>query len=191
MTNNLSSSIKTKELNTLKYSQKHDIIKVRKGCVDMWNAFMVRGAAFTNNDIPYSPTTAFTVPVSLVSYEEAKTIHKNAMHNGHTDYIVKAFVHFFLDDQKFDGKERASGGIPKRHWKFSVISQVSSPRISPRTQISLSQLSVTISTECVHSDIGFPLRGSLLSTTSAGERRKHGTIVGTEFRITALLQSAP
>ncbi len=114
MTNNLSSSIKTKELNTLKYSQKHDIIKVRKGCVDMWNAFMVRGAAFTNNDIPYSPTTAFTVPVSLVSYEEAKTIHKNAMHNGHTDYIVKAFVHFFLDDQKFDGKRTGIWWYPEK-----------------------------------------------------------------------------
>lgn len=94
-------------------SQLNDKIKVRRGCIDVWNAFMVRGASFSQNDIPYCPTTAFALPASLVSYEEAKTIHKNAMHNGHTDYCVKAFVHFWIDDQKFDGNRKGIWANPR------------------------------------------------------------------------------
>lgn len=94
-------------------SYSNDIIMVRKGCKDVWNAYMVRGATFSENDIPYCPTTACAVPISLVSYEEAKTIHKNAMHNGHTDYCVKAFVHFCIDDQKFDGNRKGVWANPK------------------------------------------------------------------------------
>lgn len=96
----------------MNYSHSNDIMKVRRGCHDVWNAFMVRGAVYTQNDIPYCPTTAVTIPVSIVSYEEAKTIHKNALHNGHTDYHVKAYVHFWIDDQKFDGNRKGIWTCP-------------------------------------------------------------------------------
>jgi len=90
----------------MKNSKDYGTIKIRRGCKDVWNAFMVRGAVYSPNDIPYCPTTAVALPVSIVSYEEAKTIHKNAMHNGNTDYFVKAYIHFWIDDQKFDGKRK-------------------------------------------------------------------------------------
>ncbi len=87
-------------------SKNYGSFKIRRGCKDVWNAFMVRGAVYSPNDIPYCPTTAVSLPVSIVSYEEAKTIHRNAMHNGNTDYFVKAYIHFWMDDQKFDGKRK-------------------------------------------------------------------------------------
>lgn len=35
---------------------------IRKSNKDMWNAFMVKGASFSKNDIPLCPTTAVEVP---------------------------------------------------------------------------------------------------------------------------------
>ena len=96
----------------MKILQNHDIIKTRKGCKDVWNAFMVSGAAYSLNDIPYCPTTAVALPVSIVSFEEAKAIHKIAIHNGHTDYFVKAYIHFWIDDQKFDGNRKGIWASP-------------------------------------------------------------------------------
>ena len=96
----------------MKNSQTYDKMGPRKGCKDIWNAFMVRGAAFSPNDTPYCPTTALSVPANLVSYEEAKTIHRNAMRNGHTDYCIKAFIHFWIDDQKFDGARKGIWQCP-------------------------------------------------------------------------------
>lgn len=96
----------------MKSLQSYGIINVRKGCKDMWNAFMVRGAVFSPNDIPCCPTTAVAIPTSIVSYEEAKAIHKNAKHNGHTDYHVYAYIHFWIDDQKFDGNRKGIWACP-------------------------------------------------------------------------------
>ena len=76
----------------------------RKGQQDMWNAFMVKGAKFSSNDIPLCPTTALSVPSELISYDAAKTIHRKELKRGNTDYHVNAFIHFYIDDQKFDGK---------------------------------------------------------------------------------------
>lgn len=78
--------------------------KNRNGLQDMWNAFMVRGAKFSVNDIPLCPTTATSLPAKLISYDEAKSIHKKEMRRGNGDYHVDAFIHFYIDDQKFDGK---------------------------------------------------------------------------------------
>ena len=76
----------------------------RNGLLDMWNAFMLKGARFSPNDIPLCPTTAASPPPRLISYDEAKSIHRREMRKGNTDYHVDAFIHFFIDDQKFDGK---------------------------------------------------------------------------------------
>lgn len=76
---------------------------IRNGCADMWNAFMVRGAKFImGSDIPVCPCTAKDIPKRLISYVDAKHLHKiNSRSNN--DYQIDAYVHFYIDDQKFDG----------------------------------------------------------------------------------------
>ena len=77
----------------------------RKGCTDMWNSFMVKGAKFDPiSDIPFCPCTATKAPVKLISYEDAKAIYKKELKAGHKDFFVNAYIHFYIDDQKFDGK---------------------------------------------------------------------------------------
>ena len=68
----------------------------------MWNAFMLEEAKFSVNDIPLCPTTATAVPTRLIAYDEAKAIHKKEMSCGNHNYHVDAFIHFYIDDQKFD-----------------------------------------------------------------------------------------
>ena len=76
---------------------------VRSGCADMWNAVMVRGAEFVlGSDIPICPCTAKGIPKKLISYVEAKHIHKINL-KSNPDYHIDAYVHFYVDDQKFDG----------------------------------------------------------------------------------------
>ena len=75
----------------------------RAGCVDVWNAFMVDGAEFVlGSDIPVCPCTVTETPRELVSYVEARRIHKEYSRSN-PDYHINAFVHFYTDDQKFDG----------------------------------------------------------------------------------------
>ncbi len=76
---------------------------IRNGCADMWNAFMVEGANFVlGSDIPICPCTAKAIPQKLISYVDAKHLHKLNF-NKNSDYHIDAFVHFYIDDQKFDG----------------------------------------------------------------------------------------
>ena len=57
--------------------KKDSNIIIRKGCVDMWNAFMVDGADFTlGSDIPICPCTITELPKNLISYVDAKHLHK-------------------------------------------------------------------------------------------------------------------
>ena len=57
----------------------------RRGLQDMWNAFMLEGATYSNNDIPLCPTTATALPSRLISFEDAKTIHKKESQKGNQD----------------------------------------------------------------------------------------------------------
>ena len=75
----------------------------RPGCKDVWNAFMTEGASFGKYDIPYCPTTATNIPKRLITWEEAKSIHKKHINKKEYDYYEDAFVNWFLDDYKFDG----------------------------------------------------------------------------------------
>ena len=77
--------------------------QTRAGCKDIWNAYMCRGATFTNEDIPYCPTTAETVPTAIITWEEAKHIYKKSLSKGAENFVNSAFVCFYQDDQKFDG----------------------------------------------------------------------------------------
>ena len=73
----------------------------RAGCRDMWNAFMVKGAEFKSRDIPFCPMTATVLPTKLISFTEAKTIYNKRKYE--KDFYMNAFVHFYIDDYKFDG----------------------------------------------------------------------------------------
>ncbi len=77
----------------------------RIGCQDMWNAFMVKDASFTYlSDIPVCPCTAVEPPLQLISYEDAKSLYKKEIKSGNSSFHNNAFIHFYIDDQKFDGK---------------------------------------------------------------------------------------
>ena len=76
---------------------------IRGGIVDIWNAFMLIGAVFDAHDIPFCPTTAKQIPKQLISWPEAKRLHKRAIRRGEKDYRISAFIHFYVDDIKFDG----------------------------------------------------------------------------------------
>lgn len=69
----------------------------------MWNAYMVKAAEFViGSDIPVCPCTAEIISKQLISFADAKHLHKL---NIKTDpnYHIDAFAHFYIDDQKFDG----------------------------------------------------------------------------------------
>ena len=83
----------------------------RKGVQDTWNAFMVDSASFTANDIPILIGSS-KIPVGLIPYDEAKTIYNKRIKN-EPDFKDNRFVHFYIDDQKFDGKKNSIWTFPK------------------------------------------------------------------------------
>ena len=100
--NILGSNTTTKEANALKNSQNSITIKIRKGCKDIWNAYMADGASYSPHDIPFCPTTATELPHALITWEEAKAIYKKNI-SVKSDFRYDAFVCFYIDDYKFDG----------------------------------------------------------------------------------------
>ena len=77
--------------------------KKRPGLVDEWNAYMVQNAKFTDNDIPFCPTTATKIPKSIITYEEAKSIYRDNIRKKNYEFYIKdIFVCFYIDDRKFD-----------------------------------------------------------------------------------------
>lgn len=75
---------------------------IRAGSKDVWNAFMVDGAAFTENDIPVCPTVITAPPTRIITWSEAKNIHKKYSKTDR-NYFYDAFICFYIDDQDFDG----------------------------------------------------------------------------------------
>lgn len=75
----------------------------RKGCKDVWNAYMCKGVSFSRNDIPFCPTTAEDLPAKIIMWDEAKRIYKRELSRENQDFFYYAFVGFYLDDYKFDG----------------------------------------------------------------------------------------
>lgn len=92
-------------------------------CHDMWNSFMVKEAIFSPNDIPLCPTTAILPPSKLISYDDAKSIHYRELKKGNHHYHVDAFIHFFIYDQKFDGKKSSIWLYPEK--ALDIISHFS------------------------------------------------------------------
>ena len=83
---------------------------IRKGCKDIWNAFMCEGADFTShskNDIPFCPTTATEIPKDIITWDEAKRLYRNALARKDKHFFCNAFICWFIDDYKFDGPRGA------------------------------------------------------------------------------------
>lgn len=67
--------------------------KIRKGCKDVFNAFMVKDEQFDGKyDIPICSSSVAEIPTKLIAYDLTKS-----------SVEYDAFVHFYIDDQKFDG----------------------------------------------------------------------------------------
>ncbi len=76
---------------------------VRNGCKDIWNAFMCEGSSFSENDIPFCPTTATCIPKTIITWDEAKRLYRNAKARKDENFFCDAFVCWYIDDYKFDG----------------------------------------------------------------------------------------
>lgn len=83
-----------------------------QSCKDNWNSFMYENADFSksDNDIPYCPTTASKLPTNIVTWDEAVTLYNKDIRKD-KDFYCDAFVCWYKDDYKFDGK----GGIWYRY----------------------------------------------------------------------------
>ena len=96
-------------------NKSYGTIVVRKGLVDLWNAFMLEGAELhPDTDLPLCPTTAQDVPTALISWREAKHIHRKEMLRRNSRYHCDAFIHFYYDDRYFDGKLSSIWTFPKK-----------------------------------------------------------------------------
>jgi hypothetical protein len=79
-----------------------NVSEIRKGCKDNFHAFMVKGAKFDGYyDIPFIPQNIDTDLKRLIAYDKTYK------------YIYKPgdVVHFYLDDQKFDGPKGIWAGL--------------------------------------------------------------------------------
>ena len=76
--------------------------KKRTGLKDIWNAFMCKGAKYSKYDIPLCPTILTELPEEIITWEEAKHLHRKLLHKN-KDYSCDLFICFYIDDYKFDG----------------------------------------------------------------------------------------
>ena len=88
---------------TLKKETNSSIVRTRSGCRDVFNAYMCDGAKFGAYDIPHCPTTATSLPKTIITWDEAKSIYKRKLARKEPDFFEDAFVCWYIDDYKFDG----------------------------------------------------------------------------------------
>ena len=84
----------------------------RNSCKDLWNAHMLKNAQYGSNDIPCCQTTACNAPTRLISYKDAKTLYSKEMRNGNHHFHYAAMIHFYIDDQFFDGHQNGIWSKP-------------------------------------------------------------------------------
>lgn len=77
-------------------------VKPRSGCKDVWNAFMVKGAIFSDNDIPFCPTTARDIPTKIITIFEAERIYKEEISKGNHKFKRDEYVSGYEDDHLMD-----------------------------------------------------------------------------------------
>ena len=93
----------------------------RPGCKDLWNSFMVSHAEFsTIADMPICYSTATTAPNDLISFDEAKTIVNRENKKGNKNFKQDSWIHFYIDDYKFDGKRNSIWTYPFEALKILV-----------------------------------------------------------------------
>lgn len=98
----------------LSFNNNHYIRNPRAGCIDLWNAVFLDGASYTIlNDIPICHKCTGTIPVDLIAYDDAKMLHKKLVKKM-PDYHIDKYVHFYIDDQKFDGKRGSIWLCPEK-----------------------------------------------------------------------------
>lgn len=88
------------------------MVKPRKGCKDIWNASMCKSAKFTKFDIPECPTIVTTPPMEMLTWVEAKHMHKKLIRVDN-NYYSDAYVCFYIDDYKFDGSRSSIWMFPQ------------------------------------------------------------------------------
>ena len=76
--------------------------KIRTGLKDAWNAFMCEGAKYSEHDIPLCHTILTELPKEIITWEEAKQLHKKMIRKD-KNYFRDVFICFYIDDYKFDG----------------------------------------------------------------------------------------
>lgn len=91
--------------------------QTRKGCKDIWNAFMVKDASFDiESDMPICISSNI-IPNSFILYDDAKTIYKKEIKNHNHNFFINSFIVFYLDDYKFDGKRTSIWSYPNNALK--------------------------------------------------------------------------
>lgn len=86
----------------------------RIGSRDLWNASYFKDTIFSEgNDIPCCLKCTGTIPVDLIAYDDAKMLHKK-MIKKNQNYHINKYVHFYIDDQKFDGHRSSIWIYPEK-----------------------------------------------------------------------------
>lgn len=76
----------------------------RKGRKDTFREFMIESAEFDGKwEIPIIPNNVYTLPKNLVAYDQRKNV----------EYCENTYIHFFIDDYKFDGPNGIWNGSSK------------------------------------------------------------------------------
>lgn len=92
----------------------------RPGIKDLWNSRIVRGAEWSDYDNPVNPNMASRPVRSVVAWNTAKAIHKRMTEKNEEHYHIDAHIHFYIDDDKFDGNR---GGIWAKPERFLEIAK--------------------------------------------------------------------
>ena len=91
--------------------KENKVLKFRPGLKDCWNAYLVREANFSENDIPLCPTIISKLPTKIITWMEAKKVHKELIQKD-SNYVSNAYICFYVDYQYFDGPKSSI-------WTFS------------------------------------------------------------------------
>ncbi len=88
--------------------------KPRSGSIDLWNGSSLKDASYTEgSDMPISFKCTGTIPIELIGYDDAKSLHKKLVKRD-PNYHIDKYVHFYMDDQKFDGHRSSIWIYPEK-----------------------------------------------------------------------------
>lgn len=93
---------------------------MRRGIHDLWKSDLYVGAEFAELDNPRVLSTAAEPPKCVISWPDAKRLHKAHMRSGEENYHVNAYIHCYTDDQYFDGPREGIWAKPEQF--FSAAS---------------------------------------------------------------------